>query len=70
MAMTERDRSRVCSMLERESFNDKPELIFWRQQLQVFLDLNWYLDVIFPLHDALPSCLILQICTVHLFHVP
>jgi hypothetical protein len=60
--MTEQDKSRVCKMLDRESFSAKPDRTFWRQQLQMFLDLNWYLDAIFPLHDALPSCLILQIC--------
>ena len=68
--MTERDKNRVRKMLDRESLSAKPERTFWRQQLQMFLDLNWYLDVIFPLHDALPLCLILQICTVHLFHIP
>ena len=63
--MTERDRSRVRKMLERESFSAKPGRTFWRQQLQEFLDLNWYLDVAFPLHDALLLCLILQVfnCT-------
>ena len=62
--MTERDRSRVRKMLERESFSAKPERTFWRQQMQMFLDLNWYLDVVFPLDDdVLSSCLILQIFT-------
>ena len=60
--MTERERSSVRTMLQRQSFHAKPELLFWRQQLQMFLDQNWYLDVIFPLHEALPSCLILQKC--------
>ena len=60
--MTERERSSVRTMLQRQSFHAKPELLFWRQQLQMFLDQNWYLDVIFPLHEALPSCLIWQKC--------
>ena len=62
--MTERDKNRVRKMLDRESLSAKPERTFWRQQMQMFLDLNWYLDVVFPLDDdVLSSCLILQIFT-------
>ena len=57
--MTERDKGYVRAMLLRESFHSKPERVFWRQQLQALLDLQWYLDVIFPLRHALFLCLIL-----------